>query len=237
MQPTLILLPGWGLGSAALEPLVLALNAQGICTELAHLPILHSSDPCLWLDELDARLPDGVWLGGWSLGGMLATALAARRGNRCPGLVTLATNACFVARPDWPDAMPVETFAKFRAGFAEDPNSTLRRFAMLCAQGGVDSRRVARQLQQNLPVNNSTSVGLAGLNVLAALHNGTALQTFAGPQRHFFAREDALVPVVAVAPYPLNCTEVCEGCHAFLLEQPEALAERIGSWIREVAHG
>ncbi len=115
----LTLLPGWGLGPAALQPLVAALNEQGLPTELAELPALESADPEVWLDELDARLSADCWLGGWSLGGMLAGALAARRGARCPGLVTLASTACFVARADWPSAMAADTFAAFRAGAAE----------------------------------------------------------------------------------------------------------------------
>jgi pimeloyl-[acyl-carrier protein] methyl ester esterase len=53
----LILLPGWGLGPAALQPLVDALNGLGLPSELAELPAPTSSDPEVWLAELDARLP------------------------------------------------------------------------------------------------------------------------------------------------------------------------------------
>ena len=56
----LILLPGWGLGPAALQPLVAALDAEaGLSVELAELPALTSSDPEAWLDELDAT-PDAL---------------------------------------------------------------------------------------------------------------------------------------------------------------------------------
>ena len=47
--------------------------------EIEPLPVLASTTLQDWLDELDATLPDNVWLGGWSLGGMLAAELAARR--------------------------------------------------------------------------------------------------------------------------------------------------------------
>ena len=140
----LILLPGWGLGPAALQPLVAALDAEaGLSVELAALPALTTSDPAIWLDELDARLPSDCWLGGWSLGGMLAVALAARRGKRCAGLVTLASNARFVADEHWPNAMAAATFAAFRAGCAADAAATLKRFAMLCAQGCAEARALS----------------------------------------------------------------------------------------------
>ena len=233
----LILLPGWGLGPAALQPLVAALNEQGLATELAELPALASDDPEAWLDELDARLPADCWLGGWSLGGMLAAALAARRGARCQGLVTLASNACFVTRADWPDAMGSETFAAFRAGCASDAAATLRRFAMLCAQGCVDARALGRQLQQGLPAQAPEQL-LAGLDVLAALDNRAALASFAGPQLHLLAGLDALVPAAAaealLALLPAGEVDVLEGCgHAFVLEQPQALAALLAEFVRE----
>lgn len=234
----LILLPGWGLGPAALQPLVDALNAEGgFGVELAELPALSSADPEVWLDELDARLPGDCWLGGWSLGGMLASALAARRGARCKGLVTLASNACFVARDGWPSAMDEATFAAFRAGCAADAAATLKRFAMLCAQGCVDARTLARQLQQGLPAQAPEQL-LAGLDVLAALDNRAALAGFAGPQLHLLAEADALVPASAaealLALLPAGEVDLLEGSgHACVLEQPQALAALLAEFVRE----
>jgi len=233
----LILLPGWGLGPAALQPLVDALNGLGLPTELAELPALTSSDPQAWLDELDARLPADCWLGGWSLGGMLAAALAARRGARCPGLLTLASNACFVARAGWPHGMDEATFAAFRAGCAADATATLKRFAMLCAQGCSEARALGRQLQQGLPTQDGAQL-LAGLDVLAALDNCAALANFAGPQLHLLAEADALVPAEAatalLALLPAGEVDVLEGSgHALVLEQPQALATLIHEFVRE----
>lgn len=237
MQPTLIMLPGWGMGEAALLPLVSALNAAGLPTEIAALPALSCADVGHWLDALDAHLPDGVWLGGWSLGGMLATALAARRGARCAGLITLASNACFVARPTWPDAMPVAMFEAFRGQFTHDAHITLRRFSLLCAQGSPDARRLGKQLQQNLPADISADVALAGLDVLASIDNRAALQAFSGPQKHFFATEDALVPASVLTAWPAGSAVTYAGSHAFLLEYPAELATQIAAWVAEVTHG
>ena len=233
----LILLPGWGLGPVALQPLADALNGLGLPTELAELPALPGNDPEAWLAELDARLPDNCWLGGWSLGGMLASALAARRGARCQGLLTLASNACFVARAGWPSAMDEATFAAFRAGCAADAAATLKRFAMLCAQGCLDARALGRQLQQSLPAQTPPQL-LAGLDVLAALDNRAALASFAGPQLHLFADADALVPAEAaealLALLPAGEVNLLESSgHACVLEQPQALAALLDEFVRE----
>ena len=86
---------GWAL--RRLEPLAAALRGlnERLQVEIEPLPDLTGSDPDEWLDELDATIAQDCWLGGWSLGGMLATQLAARRGDRCCGLLTLASNGLF----------------------------------------------------------------------------------------------------------------------------------------------
>jgi len=234
----LVLLPGWGFGPAALEPLVAALGAEGLAVESAALPALETTEPAAWLDELDARLPADAWLGGWSLGGMLAAGLATRRAARCPGLLSLASNACFVARPDWPTAMAPDTFAAFRDGCAEDARATLKRFALLCAQGCPEARGLSRQLGQGAP-EQALAWLLAGLDALAALDNRAALAAFAGPQLHLLAEADALVPAAAAEPLRALLTargsvEVVAGTgHAFLLGQPQALAARLAAFVRE----
>ncbi|MDZ4337466.1 MAG: transporter, partial [Pseudomonas sp.] len=148
MRDRLILLPGWGLGTAPLQPLAEALRGLDprLQVQVETLPLLVSSDPADWLDELDANLPEDAWLGGWSLGGMLASELAARRGDRCCGLLTLASNPSFVAHEQWPSAMAGETFDAFLAGCKADPRMTLKRFSLLCAQGSEDPRGLSRLL-------------------------------------------------------------------------------------------
>ena len=139
------------------------------------------------------RVPQDAWLGGWSLGGMLASELAARRGDRCCGLLTLASNPCFVAHEQWPSAMPGETFDAFLAGCNADPRMTLKRFSLLCAQGAEDPRGLSRLLLGGAP-HTSAAVLMSGLELLAQLDTRQALQAFRGPQLHLFAGLDGLVP-------------------------------------------
>ena len=136
MTERLILLPGWGLGSLPLDVLAEALRGldPALRVEIEPLPELRRGEPRDWLLELDERLPPHTWLGGWSLGGMLASELAALRGERCRGLLTLASNPCFVAGADWPYGMDEATFDAFVAGCRDHPAATLKRFSLLCTQ-------------------------------------------------------------------------------------------------------
>ena len=205
--------------------------------EIEPLPALTSSDPDEWLEELDANLPQDAWLGGWSLGGMLAAELAARRGEHCCGLLTLASNASFVAHAQWPSAMAGETFDGFLAGCAADPRQTLKRFSLLCAQGCADPRGLSRLLLAGAP-STSPEVLMAGLQLLAQLDTRAALQRFRGPQLHLFAGLDALVPAEAAGELLTLLPDVEIGLveqagHGFLLEDPHGVAAASQAFLHE----
>ena len=239
MRNRLVLLPGWGVGSAPLEPLAAALRGldERLQVHIEPLPSLNSRHPADWLDELDANLPQDCWLGGWSLGGMLAAELAARRGDRCCGLITLASNARFVASSVWPSAMPADDFAAFLQGCADNPVATLKRFSLLCAQGAEEPRSLARQLTASAPHGDAAEL-LHGLHVLAALDTRAALQAFGGPQLHLFAGADALVPAEAAGAVLELLADVEIGLiedvsHAFVLERPHEVAAAIQAFLHE----
>lgn len=239
MRDRLILLPGWGLGAAPLMPLADALRGLNprLNVQIQPLPVLDSTDPADWLDQLDAELAHDVWLGGWSLGGMLAAELAARRGPRCSGLLTLASNVRFVAQSSWPKAMAAETFAAFRQGCAADAPAALKRLALLCAHGAADARGLSRQLLGAAPLPNSAAL-LAGLDVLAAMDTRAALQAFVGPQLHLFAGQDGLVPAAAAQALLMLVPDVEIGLidqasHAFALERPHEIAAAIQAFLHE----
>jgi pimeloyl-[acyl-carrier protein] methyl ester esterase len=239
MRNRMVLLPGWGLGVSPLEPLAAALQGldQHLRVDIEPLPEIDSSDPREWVEELHANLPEDVWLGGWSLGGMLAAELANRRGERCCGLLTLGSNACFVARADWPSAMHGEHFDAFLGGCLTDPAAILKRFSLLCAQGADQPRPLGRLLLAGAPAT-APQVLRNGLELLAQLDVREALQRFHGPQLHLFAGQDALVPgevageLLALLP-DVEVGLIEHASHAFPVEDPHGLAAAIYAFLHE----
>ncbi|CAM3645683.1 alpha/beta fold hydrolase [Pseudomonas wadenswilerensis] len=239
MRNHLILLPGWGLGSSALQPLVATLRAidPGLRVEIQALPSLVSSNPEDWLDKLDRQLPRNAWLGGWSLGGMLAAELAARRGDDCHGLITLGSNLSFVSRPDWPHGMALDTFQTFLEGCRYHTQVTLKRFVSLCSQGAEEPRSLARLLSAGMPAPAPEQL-VAGLEVLGQLDTRAALQRYGGPQLHLFAGRDGLVPAEVAGELLEILPDVEVGlledsAHGFVMETPHELAAAIKAFVHE----
>ena len=237
MSKSIVLLPGWGLGVAPLQLLADELRAAlvGCTVQVQPLPKISAQNAAAVIHQLDQQLPQDCWLIGWSLGGMLATALAAQRQSSCAGVISYASNACFVARDGWPTAMPATTFAEFHTLCASDPAACLKRFALLCSQGAAQARQLSRQLQASVQVE-ALAGALAGLDLLAELDNRHAIRTFAGPQLHLFAKADALVPAAAVDAVrelnPQAMVDLLGQSHASVVLDAQVLAQRISAFIQ-----
>jgi pimeloyl-[acyl-carrier protein] methyl ester esterase len=221
-----------------MEPLANAIRDADIEVTLLDLPAFDSGTLESCLDALAEQVRPGSWLGGWSLGGMLAVALAARPALGCQGLVTLASNVRFVARDDWMQAMSPAVFEAFHADCREQPETLLRRFALLCSQGAVNPRGLSRLLLVDA---RPASAGLlAALDALAALDMRAYLSAYRGPRVHIFAERDALVPASAATEMAKiseaeSVVLVGEASHALVVEQAQTLAALIASRM-EQAH-
>lgn len=223
------LLPGWGLGLAPLQPLADSLSRQH---QVQLLPLPECTTAEQALDELDAQVAADSWLIGWSLGGMLATALAHRRGNSCPGLVTLASNACFVTRDDWPHAMPEREFNNFSRRVVRDWAGTLKGFQLLCLHGS-QMQTVPAEMLAGVPTDAEARV--ASLSWLAQLDNRAAIAELQCRQLHVLADADALVPAsVAQDLQQLNHQAQVRswpGSHAFVLTDHGELAVAVDAFM------
>jgi len=247
----LVLLHGWGCDSRSWAQLLPLLN-QSYDLQVIELPGFAGSDTESslegWLAALLEVLPErGVYI-GWSLGGMLATRLAARYPARVSGLVTLASNLCFTEREAWPCAMPATTFEQFSTAFEQAPETTLKRFAGLMATGDVRAQLkhvrglCAESWACAEDVNSrAASAWSAGLELLGQLDNRSAFISLTQPGLHLFAADDALVPAACgEAMASLNPRQLCEmldTCgHALLLSQSAIVGERVLTFLQRVAH-
>lgn len=199
-KPALVLLHGWGMNSSIWQTVLPALDEHFSIT-LIDLPGLGKS-PALERFSFDAAV-DAVlaaaperahWL-GWSLGGQLAVAAAAKAPERVSTLVMVASNPCFVARKDWVCAMDTETYQGFKAALADNPAKTLIRFIMLQTQGAEAGRETLKLLKHLVKEDQPSA--LAPALTLLESDARSALAALEMPLLMLFGEKDMLVPVVA----------------------------------------
>lgn len=226
----IVLLHGWGGNSRSWGQVAPQLAEFGPL-QLLDLPGYGDqpplADPSLqghlqWLDE---QLPARAVLVGFSLGGMLALAFAAQQPQRLTGLLTVASNLCFVATAQWPSALAPTLFESFYREFAGEPGKTIARFTSLACNS---QRQIKKQLAANPPLPPTPEAGLAQLALLGELQLFDAAATLANtslPVTMLFAEQDALVPVAVcerlAVDYPSFTIERCAGSHLLPLQQPE----------------
>ena len=252
-SPEIVLLHGWGSASQSWQPLIPAL--QNIANIIAlDLPGFgeSASIPEFTLDAvvqlIAAQLPEKCVLIGWSLGGMLAVQIAARYPNKISRIITLAANAKFVASRNYETAMPLVVNRQFNKNFATDPQSTLKLFSGLLAQGDTNERALLKQVRALAEPDKINSNWLQALELLAVLDNRETFAQLTQSGLHFLAEKDALVPIAAAQALaqlnPQQSVQVIAGAaHALHWSQPELVAKAIQGFIctvvldkKQVAH-
>ncbi len=238
----LILLHGWGCDSNTWQPILPALEKIAHVAALdlpgfGQSPALSDFSLATVLENLAAKIPDNSVIAGWSLGGMLGVQLANKYPQKVRALITLATNAKFVACDDYPNAMPIAVSREFNAAFAQDPKSTLKLFSGLLAQGDANERPLLKSLRQHASVEFS-SQWIQSLELLAELDNRLPLAQLQQPCLHLLAEKDALVPVaVAAGLGKINpahkVVTIAHAAHAVHWSQPAAVVENISSFLRD----
>jgi malonyl-CoA O-methyltransferase len=225
--PELVLLHGWASDSSIWRPQLATLRRDFHIT-LIDLPacgrsdaLADGSDPDAFIDALLPLLPAQAIYCGWSLGGMLATRLAARFPERVQALICLASNAVFVADADWSAAMPSQDFEHFSRLVANKPRAGLRRFELLQLHGDSLAQLLRAQLEQ-ISIEPRQEHLSSGLSCLQGIDNRQALAKLHCPCLHVFGEEDALVPAAAAAEfarrYPAHTVQTIAGRgHLFFL--------------------
>lgn len=228
------LITGWAVDADVLRPLADALQQllPDADIMLHNLPHWANNQLDSALNSLEAQLREQSYLIGWSLGGMLAMQLAARAKQPYAGVITLASNACFVQQANWQTAMAQEVFAAFYQGCHSHLATTLKRFALLCSQGGKNSKKLRSQFA--LAPALDTQQAILGLDLLRSIDNHRLYQQLTVPQLHLFAADDALVPIAAMQPLSvISQCRVLAGGHLFVLEQAAECAQHMQLFIQE----
>jgi len=237
--PELVLLHGWGMHSVVWDPIVPALLEHYQVTVI-DLPGMGRSPLPRGDYDLDYVIrqvlavapPRAVWM-GWSLGGEIATAIAARHPERVSALLLVASNPSFAQREGWPCAMAAQQLQQFRDFYEEDPEGTLIRFLSLQCRGSRRMKEDIRFLQeilylQGLPAPQALR---AGLRLLAEVDVRSDFQRLTQPVQVLLGANDVLVPatlapalldLVSGSPRVCEVSVLAESGHVPFLSEPDA---------------
>lgn len=244
-KPDLVLLHGWGVDNRIWQPVLPHLERY-FNLHLIDFPGYGTAQADEFPADLDAlllkllpRLPASAAYLGWSLGGAVATALAARYPGRVSALVSVATNPCFVSRTSWPAAMPQTLFEQFSGHLQSSPSRCMRRFSALQAHGDDQQLAVQGQLQE-ITTNGAVATHTLerGIAMLRALDVREDLLNIQIPYLAILGTEDKVVPIELAESlqHSFNTAEIWQaaGCgHAPQRSRPTALAARVVDFLLE----
>jgi pimeloyl-[acyl-carrier protein] methyl ester esterase len=154
------------------QPLLptLAQDAQVICIDLpghganSHLP-LGSLDAAV--EQIAPHIPDDAIIMGWSLGGLIAQALAHALPERVSALILIASTPKFVAEGGWPHGVSPDLLALFGRSLQTDYLGTVKRFFALQFLSTKTDTRVVNALRDTIMQHPASVAALEdGLNIL-----------------------------------------------------------------------
>lgn len=236
--PVVALIHGWGWDSRVLAPLAEALSAhaQVVSIDLPGYGLnrdRHCADFDACVDLLASTVPDADRLVGWSLGGLLAIAWAARAPVRRLALVGASPR--FMQAADWPLGMAEERFHAFADGVRDDARKTRTRFAALAALGDSEARHARATLAALVDEQPPTDEALvASLDWLCQRDERAALNRLDCPVALLHGEQDQVIAADAAraAAEQAGATWMPVPGAAHLPWRPEA-AGRLARWLVE----
>lgn len=221
-KPTVVLLHGWGVNHGVWQGVADALQDSvqlytpdlpgfGLCRTYPQPYTLNAV-----VEQLAAEIPAQSVVCGWSLGGVVAIALAARYPDKVKQLGLIASSPCFIAQQNWPGmAMPVLT--QFASALSENIALTIERFLAIQALGSSSARHDIKALKQAImayPM--AEPAAIAGALELLKSDLRQEFASLQQPIAGYYGRLDSLVPVAVVEPLQLlqPQAEFCIAAHA-----------------------
>jgi malonyl-CoA O-methyltransferase len=245
-QHNLVLLHGWGSTPEIWRSVVPGLRPWAditlidLASCLDEVSAPQDGFPAL-LSAIMSRTPQYASYVGWSLGGSIAAALAAKFPERVCSLLTVCSNPKFIGTSDWP-GMSAVSFSTFAEEAATHPGRALRRFDTLQTQGAEDQRWLRCKLASlHTRSPRETSTLLPQLNILGEVDHRVLLTQLTQPQLHLFTERDELVPQavcdeltgVLGSTDNAHCHSLGNHSHLVPLEVPQQLVGKITDFVRQ----
>lgn len=200
-QP-LVMLHGWAMHSGLWQDFAkrLAERYRVICVDLPGHGGSHPQRPFNLpqvAERLIAELPAQpcYWL-GWSLGGSVATYIAAQYPDRVSRLIVIAGNPCFIGANDWP-GMPMAQLENFATQLRQDYAKTLMRFMAGQFNQARQAKKILKALKQAITECRMPDAETlrGGLEILASADLRGLLQQLTIPVLFVLGENDELIPV------------------------------------------
>lgn len=209
--PAVFFVSGWAMPKEAFHEVAHALSEQ-FYVVLANLPGVSADakwhkrnrfGPNYDIDALAEQLiraaPKPCWWIGWSLGGMIAHYVAARRSSCVNGVISIASAPKFVASDNWKAGMSLEAYQGFYELVEQMPEKGLRRFVSLQTQGTQSAKELNKTLLALQPKELIDPEALVrGLRLLETLDVRREIELLDVPNLHLFGAQDSLVDSLAV---------------------------------------
>lgn len=199
-----VVLHGWGMNANIWTPLLPYLQDNYRVT-LIDLPGFGDSQHATLSANLDDNvaallpiLPPRCHLLGWSLGGLIATALALKAPSRFQTIATVASSPKFPQHGQWP-GIPASLLQQFQQQLNQDFSKTIERFLAVQSMGSPHAKQQIKAVKEWIfakPMANRESLE-NGLTLLQNADLRNALQHLELPFMRFYGRLDSLVPVSA----------------------------------------
>lgn len=241
-KPPLVLLHGWGMNQGVWHTVTSQFQhkVQLLTPDLPgfglnqRYPVPYQLDAVI--EQLAEQIPDNSYLCGWSLGGLLATALAKRLPHKVKQLGLVAASPCFIASEHWP-GMAEQVLQQFAQALSSNLPQTIERFLAIQAMGSSSARddiKILRQAIMAYPAAQPEAV--VGALQLLKLDLRNEFAALTQPVTGIFGRLDALVPVDVVKSLQLlsndaRFTVVEHASHAPFISHPAAFNLWLSDWI------
>lgn len=209
----LVFLHGWGFNHSIWHDVfqqlkntfnVIALDLPGYGN--SHYDDSFSFDIASISLELLKVIPDNSIIVGWSLGGVIATYLAAYYPKKISHLILISSSPCFMETSSWP-GMPLDVLTGFHQLLMNDFDKTIQRFIHLQCLGAENRSALVKHLMARIAnlAKPSEKALVKGLEILATMDLRKEWMNLQCPILSLFGRLDSLVPVaVAKAMNQLN---------------------------------
>lgn len=241
--PALVLLHGWGLHGGIWETVLPQLE-QNFTVYNVDLPgfgysPVHNGDYSLdyLVESVAAILPEECYLLGWSLGGLVATALTLKCQSKIKKLITVASNPSFVANENW-HGMQAQLLESFMQYLDEDYEGTLIRFLGIQTMGSASQKEDIKLLKETVFIHGQPSKKAmkGGLEILHDINLVEQLSQLKLPVLRMYGRLDSLVPAKVAADvenHIPNSKAIIyrKSAHAPFLSNTDAFVEDVRSFL------